>query len=682
MNGHRHILAVCKALLSARRPTSIMAELDAELLRSIWRSESVLSDLTVRPKALIKRINSLPAILAVALMAAWLPLSVGPTLWPDDQTARDFLFTLWQVQAGMAALILASAVFALQGYQEGRTHRQIPKLSEYLHRSGVSTLVNWSVSGVVLTGLVLLGWGNGSPRGWSGVLAIFAAGATLLLIPYSLSAASALSNPHNLRNVTDASLRHQLALAIKMKWRHEMAQGLLTAWLRPSAETNRPKLGQKETRGMTIGPSEQRTPRSLASRGGIILDVNVAELVQMVSRWGERADPRIEYHLGGSIRKDGTTVSIAESTSAPAVVDHSLIQSRVGDNASLTAFMDSLRADMFTAVADRSVVKVAWVTETYASTVEILTEWALEDQGAEKVLKEFVRRFAVLCPRSFASQALASQDLGILHEVVWLPVKMSRACSNWFPGIGIEILSTLVDTAAQEYRVGQSSVAWDTLLSRLRIMQSVGTTLHSGAVGALDPATAQKGVDLAHRKLLAALSWSDNLGEVRGLSLALQGLVRTYKPTKARTGGRPSGIEEVVESRLAKLAQSETLASCNAVAGTLYLVAVVLESDESIVMCSAARRYARGLEDDEWNLWESGTLSGRAALTMWELSPLLAGLRVNPETKRLLRELLGKPQPASIDAEWRSALGYHLGHNCEVARMLEKNAQQQLAHRG
>lgn len=125
-----------------------------------------------------------PALAAVgALLVAALPLSFGPSLWDSEREAYDFLGLLWQATAGTLGVAVAALIFLYESFGSVARGRRLLTLSEFASRSGVLNLVGWLIISLLLTGGVLLGWGDGAPMGWAAFLSIGVAVYALLALP-------------------------------------------------------------------------------------------------------------------------------------------------------------------------------------------------------------------------------------------------------------------------------------------------------------------------------------------------------------------------------------------------------------------------------------------------------------------------------------------------------------------
>jgi hypothetical protein len=119
------------------------------------------------------------------LLASWLPLSFGPALWPDDESAQGFMSALWQVEAAAFGLVVAALLFLFEAYAGTIRGRYGISLQRYARGAGVTSLIGLFTASLLLTGATLLGLGDGAPRGWAGAVTLGLAVYSLLRGPRS-----------------------------------------------------------------------------------------------------------------------------------------------------------------------------------------------------------------------------------------------------------------------------------------------------------------------------------------------------------------------------------------------------------------------------------------------------------------------------------------------------------------
>jgi hypothetical protein len=124
-------------------------------------------------------IASLFTLGALSLGVAFLPWGVSLRPLRDEETARTYLQVLWQVEAAMLALSLAVIIFVFQAVYASRLRGSLRSFAEAV---GLFPIIYVGVTGLALTGMVLLGGGRAAPGGWAATWAIVWAAGTLALL--------------------------------------------------------------------------------------------------------------------------------------------------------------------------------------------------------------------------------------------------------------------------------------------------------------------------------------------------------------------------------------------------------------------------------------------------------------------------------------------------------------------
>jgi hypothetical protein len=94
-------------------------------------------------------------------------LSVNPL--DDEKRATSILQILWQVEAAALALLLAVVIFILQAAYSPRPRPPLRGLAEAIR---LPAIFYAGVYGLVLTGMDLMGAGDGAPAGWPATWAV------------------------------------------------------------------------------------------------------------------------------------------------------------------------------------------------------------------------------------------------------------------------------------------------------------------------------------------------------------------------------------------------------------------------------------------------------------------------------------------------------------------------------
>jgi hypothetical protein len=194
-------------------------------------------------------VRSLPATMPIVFIfalasLALLPLSHGPALWHSDESATAFLSVLWQVMAGTLGIVVAAVLFLYEAYGSSIKGRYGITLTEYSSESGVTRLVGLLIASLALTGLVLLGWGDGAPRGWAGFLALAVSAWALGSLPRAFNSIAKLVGASEIHEMRRKYLKPRIAQAVRddlleFRMRSELQHYLTSAGLEPTIILNR-----------------------------------------------------------------------------------------------------------------------------------------------------------------------------------------------------------------------------------------------------------------------------------------------------------------------------------------------------------------------------------------------------------------------------------------------------------
>jgi hypothetical protein len=124
----------------------------------------------------------------------------GPT------EAAQFLRTLWQVEASVLALSIAVIIFAFQAVSASRHNIKLYEFAEDVHLFPVFYV---GVVGLIVDGLVLLGFGNGAPAGGAASWAVVVSGSTFPLLALLFTRTVRALDPDELHRRRLARIREE-----------------------------------------------------------------------------------------------------------------------------------------------------------------------------------------------------------------------------------------------------------------------------------------------------------------------------------------------------------------------------------------------------------------------------------------------------------------------------------------
>jgi hypothetical protein len=204
-------------------------------------------------------------VVVVGLAVAFAPLPGLRTL-NSVTDARQFLQTLWQVEAAALALSLAIVIFAFQAIYATRLRGSLRQFAE---ETGLFPIFYVGASSLALDAEVLLGGGHDAPAGWAATWAVIWGGANLVLL--------ALLFVLTLRAVEPAALRQGRVKRARREARDAAEEIIL--------ERLAARLAEGECQRIGLGFSPMLAPRPSATavplqprRAGRVVDVRMRRL--------------------------------------------------------------------------------------------------------------------------------------------------------------------------------------------------------------------------------------------------------------------------------------------------------------------------------------------------------------------------------------------------------------------
>lgn len=122
--------------------------------------------------------------LMISLTGPWiLPGHVGLPALAQAGSAISFLSTIWGVEAVGVALAGSIIIFGFQLFTASRHARSPGSRRAFAEDCGLFLFLGIATSGLLLPGLVLLGYGHGAPGKWAATWGVLVSFAGLLSIP-------------------------------------------------------------------------------------------------------------------------------------------------------------------------------------------------------------------------------------------------------------------------------------------------------------------------------------------------------------------------------------------------------------------------------------------------------------------------------------------------------------------
>lgn len=131
----------------------------------------------------------------------------------DDPTeASEFLRTLWQVEASVLALSITVIVFAFQAVSISGYNIKLYEFAQDVHLFPVFYV---GIVGLVVDGLVLLGFGNGAPAGGASSWAIIVSGSSFPLLALLFTNTVHALDPDELHRRRLVRIREEVSRAVE-----------------------------------------------------------------------------------------------------------------------------------------------------------------------------------------------------------------------------------------------------------------------------------------------------------------------------------------------------------------------------------------------------------------------------------------------------------------------------------
>jgi hypothetical protein len=138
--------------------------------------------------------------------------------------AAEFLQTLWQVEASVLALSITVIIFAFQAVSTSRQNIKLYEFAEDVHLFPVFYV---GVVGLIVDGLVLLGFDNGAPAGGAASWAVVVSGSTFPLLALLFTRTVRSLDPDELHRRRLARIREEAHRAAEQEIFERFARDLL-----------------------------------------------------------------------------------------------------------------------------------------------------------------------------------------------------------------------------------------------------------------------------------------------------------------------------------------------------------------------------------------------------------------------------------------------------------------------
>jgi len=308
-----------------------------------------------------------PLILTlVAVVLALLPLSFGSPLWPNDIAAKEFLSVMWQVIAGTLGIVVAAVLFLFEAYASTIRGRYGISVTHYSSRAGVTSLIGWLIASLTLTGAVLLGWGNGAPRGWAGFMAVAVAFGTLLNIPRAFRAVATLISKDQVQNLRGQAIRRNVAESLRRELHLSRMASELNCWV--------------ASRGAVLQPLlvSSNAPLVTSSETGRVVDVNLRRLARTLKDLPSDSELTVAIPLTFRVKRGDPVIGMPGANSAQNTVEDFLVTIPVKRRkrpGSEDTYLSELNADVLRTIREQDEEELDDHLEMYEHVVATVMEY-------------------------------------------------------------------------------------------------------------------------------------------------------------------------------------------------------------------------------------------------------------------------------------------------------------------
>lgn len=280
----------------------------------IGRTRRVLGWVTIRARATFETSRyAFLWILLVGLAGLYLvPIEVRFWRWrlrldlfERPSEAAEFLRTLWQVEASVLALSIAVIIFAFQAVSASRHNIKLYEFAEDVHLFPIFYI---GLVGLIVNGLVLLGFGNGAPRGGAALWAVVVSGSTFPLLAWLFTRTIRALDPDELHRGRLARIREEVDRAAEQEILERFAQAVLKQRCNEAGIELRLFLAGSPP----VGSIEIASPLS-----GHVRDINLRKFKSLTE--GGLSDVKLLVYVGAMVAEGQTIIVLPPSATKQTV---------------------------------------------------------------------------------------------------------------------------------------------------------------------------------------------------------------------------------------------------------------------------------------------------------------------------------------------------------------------------
>jgi hypothetical protein len=240
---------------------------------------------------------------------AFLPIGLSLSPLEHGKNAKSILQILWQVEAAALALSLALVIFILDAVHKTRRRPSLRVLADAI---GLPAIFYGGVYALVLTGMVLMGGGQGAPAGWAATWAVVWAALSAAGLIWLFGRMLAEVEPDALYGRWLAMVEQRVQRVIENEIFERVAAALLRNICQEVGLEFQPVFGSESAPHLTKVP---------ARGSGVVRDIRISRL-RKVGRTARKMktvpvdnpeSPAVLVYLGVGIRKGDPVMLVPAS---------------------------------------------------------------------------------------------------------------------------------------------------------------------------------------------------------------------------------------------------------------------------------------------------------------------------------------------------------------------------------
>jgi hypothetical protein len=249
----------------------------------------------------------LGAALALGIGLLFVPVDLHFTAFATDAGAKDFLSTLWQVEAGTIALTLSLIVVAFEAIWRARFRGSVRRFAEEV---GLLYALSAAFVSLIAIGVCLLGWGQGAPGGWAGTWALCLSAVAFAAVPIVLIRTLLLMNPATVHERRLEQIRGEVHDAVD----EEVFQRLAYGELKERAE----QVSALGLQPILVGRPTANLVAVEPTTAGLVTDIRIGSLTRIARRLQEGDEETLIIAASvGQYAARGSTIALISSSASP-----------------------------------------------------------------------------------------------------------------------------------------------------------------------------------------------------------------------------------------------------------------------------------------------------------------------------------------------------------------------------